>query len=68
MAASALSRANQKPYILGSIAMMWGWLKAFLQARPRYDNPAFRAFLRRYQRRALLVGKQRAIRELTEQH
>jgi len=67
MAASALSRVNQKPYVLGSAAMLWGWLKAALQGKPRYDNPEFRRFLRAYQLRALLVGKSRAIRELTGQ-
>lgn len=67
MAASALSRVNQKPYVLGSAAMLWGWLKAALQRKPRYENPEFRSFLRSYQRRALLVGKARATRELTGQ-
>jgi len=65
MAASALSRMNQKPYLLGSAAMLWGWLKAALQRKPRYENPEFRRFLRAYQHRALLVGKSRATRELT---
>lgn len=65
MAASALSRVNQKPYVLGSAAMLWGWLKAALQRKPRYENPEFRRFLRAYQHRALLVGKARAVRELT---
>lgn len=64
MAASALSRVNQKPYVLGSAAMLWGWLKAALQRKPRYENPEFRRFLRAYQQRALLVGKSRATREL----
>ncbi len=67
MAASALSRMNQKPFVLGSAAMLWGWLSSALRRKPRYDDAHFRAFLRRYQLRALLVGKQRAIRELTEQ-
>lgn len=66
MAASALSRVNQKPYVLGSLAMLWGWLSSALQRKPRYDDPAFRAFLRRYQMRALLVGKARAIQELSK--
>lgn len=65
MAASALSRVNQKPYVLGSLAMLWGWVKSALQAKPRYDDAEFRAFLRRYQMRALLVGKKRAIEECT---
>ena len=63
MAASAISRINQKPYVLGSVAMLWGWLSSALRRVPRYDNPEFRAFLRRYQARALMVGKKRAVEE-----
>jgi len=64
MAASALSRFNQKPYLLGSLAMLWGWTKSALQRKPRYEDAEFRAFLRRYQARALQIGKRRAIEEL----
>lgn len=64
MVASALSRANQKPYLLGSLAMIWGWLKSALQGTPRYGDADFRRALRRYQWRALLVGKARAIAEI----
>jgi glycosyltransferase involved in cell wall biosynthesis len=66
MLASALFRLNQKPYVLGSGAMMWGWLKAALQGKPRYEDLNFRRFLRRYQWRALLLGKRRAL-DLTGQ-
>lgn len=64
MAASALSRVNQKPYVIGSAAMLWGWVKAALQRKPRYENVEFRRFLRAYQRRSLMVGKSRAIAEM----
>lgn len=64
MAASALSRINQKPYLLGSLAMLWGWVKSALAGLPRYEDPNFRRFLRQYQRRVLLVGKKRALEEL----
>jgi hypothetical protein len=65
LAASAMSRVNQKPYLLGSTAIMWGWIKNAAQRKPRYENLAFRQFLRRYQMRTLLVGKRRAIAEIT---
>jgi hypothetical protein len=65
MLASAIFRMNQKPYVLGQLVVLWGWLWSALQRKPRYDNPDFRAFLRHYQGRALLVGKQRAIDECT---
>lgn len=64
MTASALYRIDEKPYLLGSLAMLWGWMRAALQRKPRYDDAQFRAFLRRYQRRALLVGKRRALDEI----
>ena len=55
---------NEKPYMLGSLAILWGWIKSAAQRKPRYENTEFRNFLRRYQRRALFVGKRRAIAEL----
>lgn len=64
MLASALGRMNQRPYVSGGLAMLWGWLLSALRGMPRFDDPAFRKFLRRYQWRALLVGKKRAIEEI----
>lgn len=63
LTASAISRMNRKPYVLGELAVLWGWIEGALRARPRYDNPEYRKFLRRYQMRALLVGKKRAAQE-----
>ncbi len=57
MAASALFRATRPPRITGGLAMAWGYLAAWLRRRPRYEDPAFRTFLRRYQRSCLLRGK-----------
>lgn len=66
MAASALARVNEKPYVLGSLAMLWGWLESALLGKPRYADSEFRRFLRHYQFRALIVGKKRALAELME--
>ena len=62
--ASALRRVTQKPYVLGSLAILWGWIKSALQRKPRYEDAEFRVFLRRYQWRVLFVGKKRAIEEI----
>jgi biofilm PGA synthesis N-glycosyltransferase PgaC len=67
LAASALSRINQQPCVLGSLAIMWGWIKSAALRKPRYDNLSFRRFLRHYHMRALWVGKRRALAELTQQ-
>jgi biofilm PGA synthesis N-glycosyltransferase PgaC len=64
MVASSIYRVNRKLYVLGSLAMLWGWLKAALDGKPRYEDAAFRKFLRRYQWRALLIGKKRALEEV----
>ena len=67
LAASALSRVNQRPYVLGSLAIMWGWIRSAARRSPRFGNLEFRRFLRRYQMRILSVGKRRAIAELTKE-
>jgi glycosyltransferase involved in cell wall biosynthesis len=64
MIATAIYRIPEKPYVVGGLFILWGWLKSALQGKPRYDDPEFRRFLRNYQRRALLVGKRRAIEEI----
>lgn len=63
MAMSAISRMNQPPYILGGMAMLWGWVKSALLGKPRYEDMEFRRFLRSYQMRSLFVGKSRAAEE-----
>jgi poly-beta-1,6-N-acetyl-D-glucosamine synthase len=60
MFASAIYRVNEKPYVLGSVAMLWGWLESALQQKPRGDAE-FIAFLRRYQIRSLILGKKRTV-------
>jgi hypothetical protein len=57
IAASAASRLNEKPYVLGALAILWGWLASALRRKPRLADPEFRSALRAYQRRVLLVGK-----------
>ena len=65
MLANAANRLNEKPYVIGSLAMLWGWLDAAIKRKPRYNDEQFRRFLRHYQWRALLVGKRMAIEEVT---
>ena len=64
MLANAVNRINEKPYVLGSIMMMWGYFWSWVQRKPRYEDPEFRRFLRQWQWRALLVGKKRAVEEV----
>jgi hypothetical protein len=63
MLASAVYRMARRPYVIGGIAMFLGYASSWLRGRPRYPDLEFRRFLRRYQRRSLLVGKKRATAE-----
>lgn len=58
--ATAVYRMTQRPYLIGGAAMIWGFVAAALRRDPQHDDPELRAFLRRYQRLALLKGKRRA--------
>jgi biofilm PGA synthesis N-glycosyltransferase PgaC len=60
MLASAIFRMAHPPVIVGGTANLWGYLKSFLQRKPRYGDKAFRKFLRRYQWSALVHGKRKA--------
>ncbi|MEM6333116.1 MAG: glycosyltransferase family A protein [Planctomycetota bacterium] len=64
MAASAAFRVLHRPVLIGSAAMMWGYLESWLKGKPRYGDAAFRRFLRRYQWACLFSGKSAATRRL----
>jgi biofilm PGA synthesis N-glycosyltransferase PgaC len=64
MVATAAYRVTERPYVLGGLFILWGWVDAKLKNLPRYESPGFREFLRDYQWRALLVGKRKAIAEI----
>ncbi len=55
--ASAGFRLFKYPILYGSAAMLWGYFSSAARGAPRYDDPAFRRFLRRYQWHCLRHGK-----------
>lgn len=67
MAASATYRMAHRPFVVGGLTMLWGWLDAALRGAKRLEDPALVNFIRRFQLRSLVVGKRRATRELDEQ-
>jgi biofilm PGA synthesis N-glycosyltransferase PgaC len=67
MTASALFRATKAPFLVGGAAMWWGYVESLFAGKKRFDDPAFRTFLRRYQRECLFLGKARATKRLDEQ-
>jgi len=60
MTASSLFRMTRPPVIVGGAAMWAGYVQSMVQRKPRYGDPDFRKFLRRWQRASLLFGKRRA--------
>ena len=63
-AATCLFRMKEPPFMLGGLSMMAGYLGAWLRRSPQHEDGALRAFIRAYQRRALFVGKARAVAEI----
>jgi biofilm PGA synthesis N-glycosyltransferase PgaC len=58
--AVALHRLPSHPALIGSVAMLWGYFRSWLQGLPRYDDLEFRRFLRAYQHACLRIGKRAA--------
>jgi poly-beta-1,6-N-acetyl-D-glucosamine synthase len=48
------------PMLIGSSAMLWGYVRSWLKGLPRYDDLEFRRFLRSYQHACLRQGKRAA--------
>jgi biofilm PGA synthesis N-glycosyltransferase PgaC len=61
VAAVAIYRMFEKPYIIGGWGILWGYLKAMFAGVPRFENREFRRFLRRFELRSLLFGKRRTV-------
>jgi glycosyltransferase involved in cell wall biosynthesis len=55
--AKTVSRAFQKPIVLGSLALMYGYLQAYLEKAPRVNDPEMIQYLRE-QQLARLMGKE----------
>ena len=60
-AATAAWKMLHPPYLVGGLASLQGYLGAWWHRAPQYEDPELRAFVRDYQRRALVSGKSRAI-------
>lgn len=58
---SAAYRVGHKPKLLGSLATLQGYAKAWIKGTARYDDSEFRRYLRRYHRAILTRGRRQAI-------
>jgi hypothetical protein len=63
-AATCGFRMLHPPYVVGGLAMLWGYVAAWLKGAPRHGDRALLSFIRAYQREALLRGKARAVADI----
>jgi biofilm PGA synthesis N-glycosyltransferase PgaC len=59
VAAVALYRMLERPYLLGGWGILLGYLKAMLGRVGRLEDKQFRRFLRRFELYSLIIGKRR---------
>ena len=64
--ASAVYRMLERPYVIGSLAIWWGFVWSMIRRVRRYEDAQFRVFLRRYQWDCLLSGKRKATERLNQ--
>lgn len=60
MTVSSVFRMSVPPFVIGGLAMWWGFVRSALGRKPRYPDLEFRRFLRRYQWQCLFRGKAKA--------
>ncbi|WP_375454045.1 glycosyltransferase [uncultured Methylobacterium sp.] len=60
MLAATVYRMNKRPRVVGAVAMLCGYLKAWAGGVKRFDAPGYLAFVRDYQLRALVIGRGRS--------
>ena len=64
MTASSVFRMIHPPYFVGCLAMLWGYIKSFIQGQPRFGDVKLVKFIQQYQRQCLMKGKSVATENL----
>ena len=59
--AVSMYRMFERPYVLSGAGIMWGYLKAWFTREPRFCNPEYLRFFRRFELQSLLMGKRRTM-------
>ena len=62
--ATCAFRMTERPFVLGGLAMLQGYLQAWMRGDRQLDDAELRAFIRAHQRRALFKGKAAAVAEI----
>ncbi len=64
--ATGIFRMAHPPFIIGGLTTIWGFFDAMIRRVPQHEDEELKAFIRAYQRRALRVGKAKAIAEIND--
>lgn len=64
--AVSLYRMFERPYVVGGIGILLGYLGGMIKCSQRFRDLHFRRFLRRYERQSLLFGKRRTMQRYHE--
>lgn len=64
MFASVVFRLNKKPYVMGSLATLWGYIKSAFTRVERLDDPKMIKLMRRFQWSCLINGKTKAVAKI----
>lgn len=66
MAAVALYRMAERPYVMSGLGILWGYVKATLAHEPRMEDRAYLDYLHRFEHESLLRGKSKALQRMNE--
>jgi glycosyltransferase involved in cell wall biosynthesis len=61
MFASVVFRLNKKPYVIGSLATFWGYIKSILNREEKLNDPQMQKLMNKFQWQALFIGKNAAV-------
>jgi glycosyltransferase involved in cell wall biosynthesis len=67
VAAVSLYRMFERPFFVGGLGILWGYLRARLQGKPRLTEKTYLRALRSFERESLVLGKNRALARWNEQ-
>jgi glycosyltransferase involved in cell wall biosynthesis len=55
--AVAAYRMLERPFVLGGLFILWGYIRAWIENAPRYDHPGFKRSLHAWQMERLGLGR-----------
>ncbi|PKH86149.1 glycosyltransferase [Colwellia sp. Bg11-28] len=62
--ASVVYRLNKKPYVIGALATLWGYVKSIISKEEQLDDPHMKKLLRKFQLYSLIIGKQKTVEKI----